>query len=266
MSRKVAPILVQHLRHALSSDSAETETLRFAVFLTYPNSERRESCGTASRTVQPASRCNSRTLPSSFLTKAPLVRISLPYSTIKSVGYWPRGSTLRYRPRLRFLPVIADILPTDPFQAYFILEALMGFALQGVPLENQAEHSSRSTSPHAVPVKVATCTIRSLPRRRAIGAGRLQGVARFSSPFTSPGRVSAPARPFPSWASSSLGACHSQTMGNLRSHLPCTFTTRTPERGRTAMCYGVCLACGGCLLSRGNTPLPRFFAAALHRC
>jgi len=75
----------------------------------------------------------------------------------------PRGSILGYHPRPRFLAVLAGILPVHPFRAYFIPEALLGFSLQGVPLERRPESSSLPGSPLVVPT-VATASFRWVPR------------------------------------------------------------------------------------------------------
>ena len=70
---------------------------------------------------------------------------------MERTGYVSRGSTPWFHSRRpRFLTVLAGILPVHPFRACFIPEALLRFALQGVPFEQRPEHSSRPGSPLAV--------------------------------------------------------------------------------------------------------------------
>jgi len=52
----------------------------------------------------------------------------------------PRASISWVRPRPRFLPAIAAFHPANSSQAYFIPEALLGFSLQGFPLDSRPEH------------------------------------------------------------------------------------------------------------------------------
>lgn len=136
--------------------------VRCAVFLLDPSPYRRESdkgilsCGSASFRVLPVLPCPRPQ------AGAPLVRFS-PLQHRQMRQLLPRGSTLEYRPRLRFLTVLAGILPAHPFQAYFIPEALLGFSLQGFPLEQRPESSSPPGSPLVVPT-VATASLVGVPR------------------------------------------------------------------------------------------------------
>jgi len=99
----------------------------------------------------------------------------------------PRSSTLEYRPRPRFRTVIAAILPTNPFQAYFIPESAHGLSLQGFLLRCWADR---------FPINFPSCRSRWPLASQGFlgfqlqGLGRLQGIARQPSSFTSQERVS----------------------------------------------------------------------------
>jgi len=68
--------------------------------------------------------------------------LDFPSAPSDSPATSPEISLPGTRPRLRFLTVLASLHPAIPFQAYFILEALLGFSLQGVPLRRSALGSS----------------------------------------------------------------------------------------------------------------------------
>jgi len=80
----------------------------------------------SSLAVQPATGCCLIPLCPTPLRRAPLSDFRA-LQHHRNRRLLPRGSTLEYRPRPRFLTVIAAILPANPCQAYFILEALLGF-------------------------------------------------------------------------------------------------------------------------------------------
>jgi hypothetical protein len=175
-------------------------------------------------------------LPPSFPSGGASPGVLVPFSTMGSVGYIPRGSTLRYRPRPRFLTAIAGILPTDPFRAYFISEALLGFSLQGFPLETQRPRLIAESIPPAVP----TVTTVPLPRvpRTASGRGRVDfRVSPRPSPFALKRPVRVSSGPFPSWVSSSLGVYLPPMMEGLSPHLSCAPCAQAPARvpDRTAL-------------------------------
>jgi len=114
--------------------------MRSAVFLRYPSLVRR-----VCRVILLHGSAFYRVFPvrlASVLMRRRLSWGFVPFSAIGCSGYVPRASTLGYRPRPRFLTVLAGILPVHPLQAYFILEALLGFSLQGFPLERSAFDSS----------------------------------------------------------------------------------------------------------------------------
>jgi hypothetical protein len=67
------------------------------------------------------------------------------------------------------------------------------------------------------------------------GLGRLQGFPQRPSPFAMTPPVTETPRPFPSWASSSLGIYRPLVMGNSRSHLSCAFVASgLPRRSPAA--------------------------------
>lgn len=108
-----------------------------------PRSVDRGSVERFSLAVQPSSGPAPVRLPPSFRGGASL-GVLVPFSAMGSAGYIPRSSILGYRPRPRFLTVLAGILPADPFRACFVPEALLGFSLQGVPLGRSTVGSSPS--------------------------------------------------------------------------------------------------------------------------
>jgi len=60
---------------------------------------------------------------------------------MRQTGYTSKGTTpWSHSRRPRFLTAIAALHPANPFHAYFIPEALMGFSLQGFLLDARPEH------------------------------------------------------------------------------------------------------------------------------
>jgi hypothetical protein len=142
---------------------------------------------------------------------------------LERTGYTPEVSTPRsHSRRPRFRTAFASILPVHPSRACFIPEALLRFALQGVPLEQRLDGFRRRVPFLPLPrwpPRPPSCAPRT-PGRSLV---RLQGFALCSSPFAVCRPVKSSARPFPSWVWSSLRFCLPARMGSVRLHLPCAW-------------------------------------------
>lgn len=159
---------------------ARLPELRCAVFPLDPSFHRRESGERSSRAVRPPSGCYPVLPCPRPQAEAPLLEFS-PLQHRQMRQLLPRGSTLEYSPRPRFFTVIAGILPAHPFRAYFIPEALLGFSLQGFPLERRPRNSSLRGFPHVVPT-VATA---SFARGSRTSVQRLGSTSGSCSPLES---------------------------------------------------------------------------------
>jgi hypothetical protein len=145
-----------------------------------------------------------------------------PSAPSDSPATYPEISLSGIRPRLRFLTAFASLHPAIPFQAYFILEALLGFSLQGVPLRRSAlglsPRAPLVSFPRWPPFPCAGCL--GLLHAKA---GSTSGVFTPSESVRDDEPVRVSSRPFPSWASSSLGILLEPMMEGFHLHLFCTF-------------------------------------------
>jgi len=166
---------------------ARRRVSRLAVFLRRPSLDGRGVCRAILSRGSAFYRVSRTTLPPSFRGSAS-PGLSVPFSAVGLAGYVPRSSTLGYRPRPRFLTVLAGILPANPFRACFIPEALLGFSLQGVPLGRSALGSSPKAPlvsfPRWPPYPLSECL--GLP---ATKAGSTSGVSTSSESVRGSGTV-----------------------------------------------------------------------------
>jgi len=207
----------------------------------------------SSLAVQPATGCCLIPLCPTPFRRAPLsdFRALQHHRTHRLL---PRGSILEYRPRPRFLTVMAAILPANPFQAYFILEALLGFPFRGF-FSNAGSIAFATNFP--------SCRSRwPLTSRAVLGIQQEAWVdfrvlpnIRARSHCRS--ALAHPTRPIPSWALSSLGFFRLKKMGSLRLHLSCVFAFELPKVSAGTR-YRVYFFLSGQRLSRGVIPLSRF--------